>query len=81
MKSFSGCHRDSWDNIDFENWDFSKVSRSDAKILGRSIISKLSIAIFAYCLIAFTIFSAIFLCLLKKARVAAEVHQVAQGPF
>lgn len=74
-------HRDCWENFNIENWDFSKVSRSDAKLLVRSFISYFAMAVFAYCLIAFAIVGAIFLCLLKKARVAVEVHEVAQGPY
>lgn len=81
MKSFAQRHSDEWDNFDIENWDFSKVSRSDAKLLARSFISYVSVAIFAYCLIACSIFFAIFLCMLKKARVSVERHEAAQGPY
>jgi hypothetical protein len=70
-----------WDGIDIENWDFNKVSRSDAKILAKSFITTIAVAIFAYALIGMSIGAAIFMCLIKKSRVAAERHEVAQEAF
>jgi hypothetical protein len=90
MRGFRGFNRlmaghrrnnNPYDDINLEDWDFSKTSRADAKLFARTFISTAAIAIFVYFTIAFAIFSAIFLCLLKRAATAAEVHEAQQAIF
>jgi hypothetical protein len=66
--------RDPWEDWELETWDFSNISRADAKIMVRALINTIAVAAFAYVTIAFAIGSVIVFFILKRVRRVAKAH-------
>ena len=72
--SFRARSNDPWDEFHIENWDFSKVSREDAKTMVRALSNTLAVVAFSYVAISFAVVGGIFLLILKRVRRVAQRH-------
>lgn len=73
--SFDRRHYGRWDDsMTLENWDFQKISRTDAKKMLRTFINTIALAAFCYMTMVFACFSGIFLFILKRSRNLAKKY-------